>query len=92
MSTLYTPPAPTVIDWTKVTRTVSGRPVRIYCTDGGRSHCVHGAVFVASSDEDGNDDSYWDIASWTLGGQYRYGGERSSQDLDLSDALKGGSL
>ena len=46
-----------MIDVNKTYRTRDGREVRIYATDGGGVHCVHGAV---------RNPEGWAMCSWSL--------------------------
>ena len=48
-----------MIDINKKYRTRDGREVRIYATDGGGVHCVHGAVKNLEG---------WAMCSWVQGG------------------------
>lgn len=59
----------------KTYTTRDGREVRIYATDGGGTHPVHGAVRNAGG-IDG-----WIAFTWAAGGEYRY-----NHDVDLIEA------
>lgn len=51
------------IDKSKEYTTRSGKPVRIYATDGGGEYTVHGAVW-------NEDEGLWEPNSWTAGGRF----------------------
>jgi len=56
-----------MIDKSKAYTTREGLPVRIYCTDAGGRHSVHGAVFIGDTwscmswPENGNGGSYYPL-------------------------------
>lgn len=72
--------------------TVSERPVRIYSTDGGGTHPIHGAYYVGECDlaalEGGiageKTDMGWIICCWTNNGK-RFQGWSSGLDLKCNN-------
>lgn len=86
-STIFHPaPAPTVIDWAKVTKTTGGSPVRIYAVGCGGEYPIHGAIQMSEGRE-----TWWESYSWIKTGKYDSCRE-CGLDLDVPAAISGGSL
>lgn len=49
------------VDWSKATKTVDGRKVRIYATDAGGEYPIHGGLICQ--------DGVWGIHSWNKNGR-----------------------